>query len=134
MKEEFIGPPELYLGGHLRHVQLENGVEAWAYSSSYYVRAAVENVEDYLAKEENKRWKLPAKAETPMSLSYRPELDVTPELGPKDATYYQSLIGILQCGESGHMFGSVCDVLMSSPTSRGTLGAGAAYLCTSEEV
>ena len=96
LKEESIGPPKLYLGGHLRRVQLENGVEAWAYGSSQYVRAAVKNVEDYLAKEENKRWKLPAKAETPMSPSYRPELDVTPELGPKDAAYYQSLIGILR--------------------------------------
>lgn len=30
LKEESIGPPKLYLGGHLRHVQLENGVWAWA--------------------------------------------------------------------------------------------------------
>ena len=27
--------------------------------------------------------------------SYRPELDVSPELMPGDSTYYQSLIGIL---------------------------------------
>ena len=39
--------------------------------------------------------KLPAKAETPMQTSYRPELDVTPELKPTDAAYYQSLIGVL---------------------------------------
>lgn len=51
---------------------------------------------EYLDKEENKRWKLPAKAETPMTTSYRPELDVSPELGPKEASYYQSLIGILR--------------------------------------
>ena len=39
---------------------------------------------------------MPAKAETPIRTSYRPELDVTKELGPTDAAYYQSLIGILR--------------------------------------
>jgi hypothetical protein len=60
------------------------------------VRAAVQNVEDFLAKDERKRWKLPNKAETPLCTSYRPELDVTPELSPQEAAYYQSLIGILR--------------------------------------
>ena len=96
LKEESIGPPKLYLGGHLRKVQLDNGVWAWAYSSSQYVQAAVKNVEDYLAKEENKLWKFPKNAETPMTTSYRPELDVSPELRPSEAVYYQSLIGILR--------------------------------------
>ena len=96
LKEESIGPPKLYLGGHLRKVQLENGVWAWAFSSSQYVQAAVKNVEDYLSKDENKGWKLPRSADTPMSTSYRPELDVSPELGPKEAAYYQSLIGVLR--------------------------------------
>jgi hypothetical protein len=41
------------------------------------------------------RWKLPNKASTPLSTTYRPELDVTPELGSSDAAYYMSLIGIL---------------------------------------
>jgi hypothetical protein len=31
-----------------------------------------------------------------MTTSYRPELDVSPELDPEDASYYQSLIGILR--------------------------------------
>ena len=40
--------------------------------------------------------KLPSKAETPIRTSYRPELDVSSELGPCDGAYYQSLIGILR--------------------------------------
>jgi hypothetical protein len=50
----------------------------------------------YLAKQlklGNSKWKLPEKAETPMQTSYRPELDVSPELEPNEAAYYQSLIG-----------------------------------------
>jgi hypothetical protein len=50
LKEESIGPPKIYLGGHVRKVQLENGVECWAYGSSQYVQAAVKNVETYLKK------------------------------------------------------------------------------------
>ena len=94
LKEESIGPPKIYLGGGVRKVTLDNGVDAWAFSSSQYVQAAVKNVESYLAKQ--KRWKLPRKAETPMQTTYRPELDVSPELKDVDAAYYMSLIGILR--------------------------------------
>ena len=38
LKEESIGPPKVYLGGHVRKVRLDNGVECWAFSSSQYVR------------------------------------------------------------------------------------------------
>ena len=34
LKEESIGPQDHYLGGKVRRVQLENGVYAWAFSSS----------------------------------------------------------------------------------------------------
>jgi hypothetical protein len=99
LKEKSIGPPKVYLGGHVRKVQLENGVECWAFRSSQYVKSAVTNVEAYLTKQAklgNSKWKLPAKAETPMQTSYRPELDVSPELEPIEAAYYQSLIGVLR--------------------------------------
>jgi hypothetical protein len=86
----------LYLGGHLSLVELDNGVNAWAFSSPRYVRAAVQNVEEFIANNETKRWKLPTKAETPLHSCYRPELDVTPELNPSEAAYYQSLMRILR--------------------------------------
>ena len=45
LKEESIGPPKIYLGGHCRKVKLKNGVKVWAFSSSQYLQAAVNNVE-----------------------------------------------------------------------------------------
>ena len=48
LKEESIGPPKIYLGGYCRRVKLENGMEAWAFSSSQYVQAAVKIVEEYV--------------------------------------------------------------------------------------
>ena len=96
LKEESIGPPTVYLGGRVCKVQLENGVWAWSFSSSQYVQSAVKNVEEYVGRPKNSHLKIPSKAETPLTTSYRPELDVSPELTPKDSAYYQSLIGILQ--------------------------------------
>ena len=96
LKEESIGPPKIYLGGSVRKVQLDNGVECWTFSSSQYVQAAVKNVEDYLSKRTDDKWRLPAKAETPLRTTYRPEIDTTPELAPTEAAYYMSLVGILR--------------------------------------
>ena len=96
LKEESIGPPKIYLGGHVRKVQLDNGVECWAFSSFQYVQAAVKNVEEYLSKRDDVNWKLPAKVETPLKTSYRPKLDVSPELQLTDTAYYMSLIGMLR--------------------------------------
>ena len=33
---------------------------------------------------------------TPITTDYRPEVDITPELGEKDAAYFHSLIGMLR--------------------------------------
>ena len=63
LKEKSIGPPSIYLGGHVRKVVLENGVQAWCFGSLQYVQAAVKNVESYLAEHGQK---LPTKAETPI--------------------------------------------------------------------
>ena len=96
LKEESIGPPDHYLGGKVRKVQLENGVNAWAFSSSQHVQTAVKNVAAYLMSEDSKCWKMPNKADTPLTTTYRPELDVSRELNVTDTAYYQSLIGILR--------------------------------------
>ena len=82
LKEESIDPPTVYLGGRVCKVQLENGVWAWSFSSSQYVQSAIKNVEEYVGKSENSHLKIPSKAETPLMTSYRPELDVSPELMP----------------------------------------------------
>ena len=93
LKEESIGPPSIYLGGKLSKVTLDNGIEAWSFSSSQYVQAAVDNVETHLKRSDRT---LKAKATAPMTSNYRPETDVTPELDASEASYYMSLIGVLR--------------------------------------
>ena len=93
IKEGTVGPPNIYLGNKVSKVVLENGVEAWSFSSSQYVQAAVNNVEEYL---KGKGRSLPKKVTSPLKRDYRPELDITPELNVSDAAYYQSLVGVLR--------------------------------------
>lgn len=91
LKEKSIGPPKLYLVGHMRLVGLKNGSTAWAFISFQYVRSAADVVAVYL---EKIGWKMP-RGKTPISTTYRPELDISPELDSTNTAYYQSLIGIL---------------------------------------
>jgi len=93
LKESSIGPPKIYLGGKVGKVQLSNGVWSYSFSSSQYVKEAVRNVESYLTKQ---NMKLARKATAPFTYEYRPELDQSPELSPKEANYFQSLIGVLR--------------------------------------
>ena len=94
LKESSIGPPTQYLWGKLREVELENGQKFWDFGSKQYVEASVKNVTEYLKKRGEG---LAAKAVTPMTIGYRPEIDITPELGEEDAAYFHSLIGVLKC-------------------------------------
>ena len=54
LKEESIGPPLQYLGGKLRQVTMANSQKCWSFGSTQYLRAAVDNVEDYLGKKGQK--------------------------------------------------------------------------------
>ena len=95
MKQDSIKPPDLYLGGRIRQVTLDNGVKAWAFGSSQYVKYAVKNLEEYLKKQGKKP--LPTKGHhNPLTCEYRSVIDISQELDPQDASYYQSLIRILR--------------------------------------
>ena len=50
----------------------------------------------------------------PLSPGYHPEIDASPELELQDATYYQSLIGILRCMVEMGRIDITCEVSMMS--------------------
>ena len=111
LKEESIGPPSQYLGGKLRQVTMENIQELWAFGSTQYVRAAVDNVKEYLS---NKGKKIAEKALIPLKSNYRPEIDITKELGEDESSYYQSLIEVLRCIVELGRVDIFCEVSMLS--------------------
>ena len=49
LKEESTGALNIYLGGKLQKVVLQNGIHAWAFCLSQYGQEVVQNVEKYLA-------------------------------------------------------------------------------------
>ena len=92
-KNDKIEPPDYYLGAKLQKKPI-NGLACWTITSQDYVKAAVKNVEDTIMK---KGRKLPTtNIDTPMNITYSPELDATEELNVDDMTYFQELIGVLR--------------------------------------
>jgi hypothetical protein len=95
MKSGTIGDPDIYLGSKLRLITLPNGVNAWSLSASKYVQEAVKNVKDYFRRERpGQLW--PKRASTPYPREYRPEVDMSEELGDDEASFFQSQIGVLR--------------------------------------
>ena len=92
LKEASIGLPDIYLGGKVSKVELNNGAVAYNFSPSQYDKSAVANEESYLKEREKS---LPCRASSPLRSGYQPEIDVSDELNDTDAACYQSLIEIL---------------------------------------
>jgi hypothetical protein len=95
MKAGSIGLQDIYLGVKISKVKLPNLVDAWAMSLSNYVQEAVNNCEDYLKQEYDGRT-LDHIADTPCKSGYQVKSDISLELGPEQATYFQSVIKVLR--------------------------------------
>jgi hypothetical protein len=93
LKDDKIEEPDVYLGATLSKMKLENGKYCWTMSPEQYVKAAVTNVEEDLAKN-GKR--LPSKCVTPFSSNYAPWLETSPELKADGVQRFQELIGQLR--------------------------------------
>jgi hypothetical protein len=98
LKEGSVKELDSYLGADIKKWNIDNSADPtktrWAMSSDTYVKRAVADVERELLQIDER---LATKVTTPIHLGYRPELDTTPELDPKRASYYQGLIGVLTC-------------------------------------
>ena len=62
-------------------------------SPSKYVQEAYK---EYAAKHLSKGYRLPNRTDNPFKTGYFPKLDVSLMLGPDEASYYQSLIGVMR--------------------------------------
>ena len=92
LKQDKIEIPTNYLGAQISQKNI-NGATCWTMSSTQYVKAAIDNVENKLAKEGQR---LPSRCPTPIKSGYRPEIDVSSELPIDGIRYYQELIGVLR--------------------------------------
>ena len=69
LKKDKIDPPKVYLGERISKKSL-NGKDIWNISNLDIDKAVIKNIKVSIKKEE---MKLPARAETPMSLDFKPE-------------------------------------------------------------
>jgi hypothetical protein len=87
-------PPTTYLGATIKESSIPNETrKVWSMNCIQYLKEAIKNVELELSKSGHR---LRGKPSTPMQTGHRPELDVSSVLGPDQANYFQSLIGILR--------------------------------------
>ncbi len=97
LKDDEIGPPKTYLGAQVKqsHLPHDNSKKQWAVSAEQYIKNAVTNIERKLDQD---GMKLNSKkySSTPLTMGYRPELDVSPLLSDDAANFYQHLIGVLR--------------------------------------
>ena len=95
IKEGSLKPPDTYLGAQVKKKSLPDGTYAWGMSSTKYCEAAIDTVQQML-KEDGDGFHLKTTQLTPFDTSYKPELNVTKELGPELASRYRQLLGILR--------------------------------------
>ena len=97
LKEGSVKELEAYLGAEIRKWMIDGSdyptKVRWAMSSDLYVKRVVTEVERELSEID---MQLVTTVSTPMSQGYRAELEVTPELDAKRASYYQKLIGVVR--------------------------------------
>jgi hypothetical protein len=92
LKDNKMAEPDVSLGATTAKMSLNNGEMCWTMSPEQYVKAAVTNVEEDLAKH-GKR--LPAKCMTSFSCNYAPWLEEMSELRANRVQRFQELIGQL---------------------------------------
>lgn len=93
LKRDMAEKPDMYLGTQICEVMTDNGTQCWSLSLEKYVKAAVNNVDEALKKEENK---LPSGCPTPFTSGYHPLEDTSPELSSEGITLFQELLGVLR--------------------------------------
>ena len=97
LKPGSIKEPDTYLGVDVKKFRIPNSDDPdkvrWAFESTSYVKKAIADLEKEL---EDADLRLLPNAKTPLASGYRPELDLSPELGSKQLNYYQGLVGILR--------------------------------------
>jgi hypothetical protein len=120
LKEEPTAP-KVYLGATIKPWSIPNEIKpVWSMNSSNYLKEALRVLEIELTKAGKT---LKGKPAAPMQANYRPELDLSPVLGPDQASYFMSLIGILRW--------TVCCITIKLPMSTmcWTFRAGISYFC-----
>jgi hypothetical protein len=90
------GPPTSYLGTGISKVTLNGRAECWSMDSKKYVKAALEVIRGFLARDGRELRTSKGKHKGPLAINYCPKLDATAHCDEEHASYYQQIIGIFR--------------------------------------
>ena len=90
------GDPDMYLGSKLWRMTLRNGVIASVMSPSKYVHEASNNCVKHVKDNFPGKYTLPDCAENSFVMGYEAVMDMSKALDPDEASYFQSIIGVMQ--------------------------------------
>ena len=96
LKPSSFGEPDIQLGAKLKSTRAENIVWCWTLSPSKYIQEACKNCETFLNNNFDGKYSLPKMAPNPFVGGYRSETDTTDPLDPDQASYYQTMIGVMR--------------------------------------
>ena len=96
LKPDSIGDPDVYLGAMLKLHQCENKVWCWTLSPSKYVQEAVRNCREHLKTSFDGKYTMSKKMPNPFVMGYDADMDDSEECNPEEASYFQSLIGVMR--------------------------------------
>jgi hypothetical protein len=82
-------------------------------SPSKYIQEAVSNAKDWM-KQNRLEHQWPPKVSSPFSIKYWAGTDISPELEDEEASYYQSVIGVLRWAAELGCIDITCEVSMLS--------------------
>ena len=95
LKPDSFGDPNMYLGAKIKYHKTPNGMWSWKMSPSKYVCEACKNCKDHLNNNFDVRYKLPKQAPNPFFMGYEAELDTSKLYDLEEASYFQSIIGVM---------------------------------------
>ena len=96
LKPDSVGDPNMYLGAKIKYHKTPNGMWSWTMIPSKYVREACKNCKDHLNNNFDGKYKLPKQSPNPFVMGYEAELDTSTLCDPEEASYFQSIIGVMR--------------------------------------
>ena len=74
---------------------MDNNVWCLSISPSKYVHEAIRNFQNYLKEKFSDEYEYIANVPNPFPLGYEPCMDLSPLLSPDEASYFQTIIGVM---------------------------------------
>ena len=96
LKPDSVFDPNMYLGAKIKYQKTPNRMWYWTMSPSKYVCEECKNCKYHLNNNFDGKYKLPNQAPNPFVMGYEAELDTSALCDPQEASYFQSIIGVMR--------------------------------------